>query len=583
MSDGERTKMPDDAWMLRPEYAAQESPVFRALWTDQASAELFRGSLISAAEVRPAVARVQAACEQIVQRALADHALYDATGKLSSTVLAQLAAAGYWGLLIDTPFGGSGATWTEFMPFLTRMARHSGTVAGLAAVHGCIGAAGQVQRFGNPRQQERWLPQLAAGQRLAAFALTEPGAGSDLTRLQTRATRRGDEWSITGEKLFITNAACGRTIGLVCLVDDHPAVIICDLPAEENENFQLVHYDLHALQHNLNRGIRLRDFRVPLENLITPPRGDGLTIAYHGLNRGRVALCAQAAGTMRRLLASMVTWSGERITHGQPLLSRELVLRRIGRLAALIIGCDALTAWCATLLDRGYRGELECVVAKVFASDALREAAVELALKTHGGRSFLKGNLVGDYLHDYLATSIYEGESELLSLAFIRTVTKPPRESAGSSTTRATSTTVGVSSPIFHGGNDVASISWGGDVRSAAARLASHSGTTAVLTQLRGMAVELAEAQRRHGAALADRQCLLVELSQRIQRLVIQLVAGQYGERHPDARVRAATSVLIDDLQRTLSGHRPTADEYERVVELGRLVSVDGLPLIGGS
>ena len=97
----------------------------------------------------------------------------------------------------------------------------------------------------------------------------------------------------------------GRTIGLVCLIDKRPAVLIVDLPTEENEQFQLRKYGLYALKHTYNQGIVFKDFRVPAENLLKPPRGDGLTIAYHGLNLGRVALCANAAGTMRLMMASM--------------------------------------------------------------------------------------------------------------------------------------------------------------------------------------------------------------------------------------------------------------------------------------
>jgi alkylation response protein AidB-like acyl-CoA dehydrogenase len=556
----------DGSWQLRPQYAAAASPVFRAVWDVSAGEELFR---TEPGVIRPQVAHVMNACEQIVNRAFLDSTLYDHQGKLSSALIAQLAQAGYWGLLIDESYGGTAAHYREFMPLLTRLARWTGTVAGLAAVHGCIGAAGQLQRFGNDWQQRQWLPSLARGERLAAFALTEPGAGSDLTRLQTRAVRVGEELSITGDKLFITNADYGRTIGLVCLLDEQPAVVICDLPWQETESFQLVHYELHALQHNLNRGLRLRNFRVPVKNLLEPPRGDGLTIAYHGLNRGRVALCAQAAGTMRRLLASMVAWSQERITYGQPLVTRELVLRRIGRLAALIVGCDALTCWSATLLDHGYRGELEGIVTKVFASDALREAAVELALKTHGGRSFLKGHPVGDYLHDYLATSIYEGESELLSLALIRTLMKPTSKPGVDSA--AVGSSRGAHSRGAHSRGAHSSGAHSSGAHSSSIRSASPQ-----LAELRLLGEELRAAQHQQGVQLAARQCWLAELSGRIQRLIVQLVVQQYRAEQSDDRVRQAAIVLMDDLQRQLRGHRPSEDEYQRVVELGRQVSERG-------
>ena len=211
-------------------------------------------------------------------------------------MLKDLSEAGYWGLLIDPEYGGGGASFASFARFLTKMATIEPNLAGLASVHGCIGAVDPLRTFGSSEQKERYLPQLASGERLSAFALTEPGAGSDLTALKTRAVLDGDDYVVNGEKLFITNAVPGRTIGLVCLIDKRPAVLIVDLPDHEDEHFQLVTYGLLALRHLHNHGLRFRDFRVPRENLLQPAQGDGLTIAYHGLNLGRVALCATAAG-----------------------------------------------------------------------------------------------------------------------------------------------------------------------------------------------------------------------------------------------------------------------------------------------
>ena len=210
----------------------------------------------------------------------------------------------------------------------------------------------------------------------------------------------------------------------MCLIDRRPAVLIADLPAQENEHFQLKHYGLYALKQAHNYGIVFNNFRVPAANLLTPPRGDGLTIAYHGLNLGRVALCANAAGTMRLMMASMLPWAQFRKTYGAPIAARELVRRRLGRLTGLIVACDALVAWCAGLIDQGYRGELECVIAKIFGSEAQKEAAIELFMKTHGGRSCLGGHMFGDNVHEYVAPCIYEGEGEMLGMAFFKSLVK---------------------------------------------------------------------------------------------------------------------------------------------------------------
>ena len=98
--------------------------------------------------------------------------------------------------------------------------------------------------------------------------------------------------------------------------------------------------------------------------------------------------------------------------------------RRLGELAGLIVACDALVAWCAGLIDRGYRGEMECIVAKIFGSEAQKHAAVEYFMKTHGGRSFLHGHNFGDNIHEYLAPCIYEGEGEMLGMGFFKSLVK---------------------------------------------------------------------------------------------------------------------------------------------------------------
>src|SRR5436305_4429622 len=114
------------------------------------------------------------------------------------------------------------------------MAGEDGMVGGLASIHGCSGAVDPVRSFGSPEQKARLLPRLASGEALSGFALTEPGAGSDLTALRTTATPVGDDFEVTGEKLFITNVIAGRTIGLVVMLEGKPAVLIAELPPQEN-------------------------------------------------------------------------------------------------------------------------------------------------------------------------------------------------------------------------------------------------------------------------------------------------------------------------------------------------------------
>src|SRR5262245_7709628 len=392
--------------LFAPQYQTTSSPIHKAIWEAKVPLELFTVPPL------PALAPCDATIEKTlasVKRRRQQGTLFNADNKLSQESIAELAEVGYWGLLIDPKYGGQGAPFARFSRFLTRLAIHDSMTAAMASVHGCIGAVDPLRTFGTPEQKARLLPVLASGEKISAFALTEPGAGSDLTALKTKATLVGDPYEISGEKLFITNAVPGRLVGLVALIDGKPAVLIAELP-EENEHFRIVKYGLYALRHAYNQGLVFNRFRVPRENLLKPKTGDGLTIAYHGLNLGRLSLCASAAASMRVFLANLLPWIEFRKTYGQPIQSGELVKRRVARLAALIAGADALVAWGSWLIDQGFRGELECIIAKIFGSEAQKEAAIELFMKTHGGRSFLHGHLFGDDVHEYLAPCIYEGE-----------------------------------------------------------------------------------------------------------------------------------------------------------------------------
>ncbi|HEY9715628.1 MAG TPA: acyl-CoA dehydrogenase family protein, partial [Chroococcales cyanobacterium] len=407
--------------MFAPQYKTVNSPIHKAVWEDKVPIDLFT---TPKAEPQSLTLPAMEKSLEVLSKHRQDGTVFDDKGKVSDKVITDLAEVGYWGMLIPTKYGGQGASVRQFMSFLARVATIEPTTAGLASVHGCIGAVDPVSSFGTDEQKQRFLPRLASGQAISAFALTEPCAGSDLTALRTTAILKGDSYLINGEKLFITNAVPGRTVGIVCLIDDKPAALIADLPNPENEQFKIKKYGLHALKHAYNQGLLFKDFAVPKENLLSPPVGDGLTVAYHGLNLGRLALCAGASGVMKVMLANMLPWAHFRSTYGQTIDTRELVKRRIARASALIIGAEALYSWGSWLLDQGYRGELECVIAKIFGSEAEKEVAIELFMKTHGGRSFVHGHLFGDNVHDFLAPCIYEGEGEMLGMAFFKSLAK---------------------------------------------------------------------------------------------------------------------------------------------------------------
>ncbi len=580
--------------LFAPQYQTVNSPAHRAVWEKQPPCDLFMSQPVI---IPDGVKTVMDNSIQVVRKYRTEGSLYDQKGKISETVFKSLAEVGYWGLLVDSQYGGSGSSFSAFAQFLTTMAIHEPTVAGLASVHGCIGAVDPIRTFGTADQKSRYLPALADGSKLSAFALTEPCAGSDLTALRTRAELRGSHYHVSGEKLFITNVVPGRTIGLVCLIEDKPAVLIVDLPAEESDSFQLKKYGLYALKRTFNQGIVFNDFKVPAENLLQPAKGDGLTIAYHGLNLGRVALCATAAGTMRLMMANMIPWAQFRETYGQVIASRELVQRRLGRIAGMIVACDAMVAWCSGLIDQGYRGEMECIIAKILGSELQKEAAIELLMKTHGGRSFLQGHLFGDNVHEYLAPCIYEGEGEMLGMAFFKSLVKNHGTQFFEPIGRALQS-AGIRKPRFTNPSHLWALksvmvpyaSWmvrekikiGSGMRlpEMPPRLQEHAEFAA--SALQKMPSTISGTMRKHQLALADRQCRMADLSGNIQSLLTILCTSLYAARHNDAVVQEAAALFCRETRNRIEA-RPPDDAYFRdVTTLGKTVVDCGFSPLAG-
>jgi alkylation response protein AidB-like acyl-CoA dehydrogenase len=582
--------------LFQARYQTVNSPIHKAVWDGKAPIDLFQADPVSGTHPSDTV---MTRSLEVVRRHREARTLLGEDGKVSTRVLDELGEAGYWGLLIAPEYGGTHAPFPRFTRFLTEMATYDPMIAGLASIHGCIGAVDPLRTFGTPEQKARLLPPLASGKRLSGFALTEPGAGSDLTALKTTATLDGDSYVLNGEKLFITNVIPGRTAAVVALIDKKPAVLIVELPAQEDDTFRLVRYGLYALRQAHNNGIIFKGLRVPKENLLKPTSGDGLTVAYHGLNLGRLSLCANAAGCMRVMLANMLPWAEYRVTYGQPIARRELVKRRIARLAGLIVSSDALTAWGSSLIEAGYRGEMECIIAKIYGSEAQKEAAIELFMKTHGGRSFLKGHQLGDNIFDFLAPCIYEGEGEVLGMAFFKSLVKEHGKQYFEPIGKALAAKkIDPKSfnPLWpHHAWALRGELWSyarwrigqlftwTDRQSVAGmdgRLQKH--VDFALASFGKLRMEISAAMVKHQLKLADRQCRMAELSQRVQDSVTILVTSLSAHAKRKEAVTQAADIACQDLRRKLTGERPSDAYFKGVTQLADTVLAGGFDEISG-
>lgn len=556
------------------------SPVHRAVWDPAVPVEVFESADQPVPEpVRTAVDRVLAA----VRTRVADGSVYGPDGLVGEAMLADLAGAGYWRLRVDPAYGGLGASFAAYADLLAKVFALDQPVGVLGSMQAGLGPVTTLTAHGTEEQKRRLLPLLAEGTRLGAFATTEPGTSSDLRAIATDALRDGDRLLLTGEKLLITNAAPGRLASVLCRVDGELRMLMVELP-EEDETFHTVTYGLQAFRHLHNHGLVFRDMPVPAANLLP---GDGRAIAYHALNHGRVMLCAGAAGGLRRMIGSLGPWVQVRETFGAAIGTRELVQRRLGRLAARTVGCDAVLAWSTQLLDNGYRGELEGVVAKVFGSESLKEATVEVLLKTHGGRALLDGNMFADDVHELLAPTVFEGENEILTLGFFaglarehgEQVLQPLASALGPGGADRPS---GRARRVWEARRPITSYAgWAG--RRQLARVTPMAGgaaptnpdglTSLAARELQRCGLEISTAMRRQGSGLVQHQAMVFDLARRVQDATVMLVVARYGARQPDPLVRDAATCMAAELGRRLTGSRPTADYYRLLTGLGEAVA----------
>jgi long-subunit acyl-CoA synthetase (AMP-forming)/alkylation response protein AidB-like acyl-CoA dehydrogenase len=489
-------------------------------------------------------------------------------GTFSAEAEQSLGDAGLWGVAVPEESGGAGGSMLDLARAITRLAANVPTAAGTLAVHSSIGAISALTGFGSPEQRSRLLPELAAGRPLSIFAATEPDAGCDLARIASRLEHRDGRLLLTGTKMFITGATHGRLVKVLAVRDGRPAVVLVRLPAADTPSFRLRRYALHPLRHGHNAALEFTGFEIDPRDVLDPgPAGDPLRIVWHGLNRGRVTLAAQAAGTLRILLAQACEHARRRVTWGRPIASRQLIQGRLGRIAASITACEALAAWAAAAIDAGQSGEWEAITAKVLASHCVRDAAID-ALGVHGGRAFLVGHPLGDSLHDHFAVTVYEGESDLLGLALFKGLAKAHPLAALDGGSAAGWRRAG---GWLAWRTATASRSTGGDAAILDRRLRRHAARAR--GHLARLAVGIDRAIRRHGRGLAERQLEVGLLSAAVRDAVSVLAVAHHADAVADDATLPSADAWCRLALARARGRAPTAADLDAVAAVGSRAS----------
>ena len=366
---------------------------------------------------------IRASAREFCEREIVPHAReWDRGEELDRGLVPKLADAGYLGATIAEQYGGMGLDTVSYCLLMEELGRADSSVRGIVSVN--LGLVGKtIAKWGSEEQKGEWLPQLASGNVLGCYALTEPGSGSDPASLVTRAERDGDDWVLSGSKIFIT---LGSWAGLALVFarsgGEGARGLTCFLVPTSIEGFS-------ASQIKGKLGLRAQDTaelvldgaRVPDRNRLGA-EGDGFKVAMSALDNGRISLAAGCVGIAQGCLDACVKYAGERRQFGKSISSFQLVQELLADMAVELEAARLLTWRAALLADSGERHTLESSVAKYYASEVSVRAA-NAAVQVHGGYGYVDEYPVGKYLRDARVTTLYEGTSQIQKLIIGRALT----------------------------------------------------------------------------------------------------------------------------------------------------------------
>ena len=361
----------------------------------------------------------------------------DRTGEVPARVIEGLARLGCFGMKIPTAYGGLGLSLTNYNRVITLLGSYCGSTTVWLSAHQSIGAPQPLVLFGTEEQKQRFLPRLAKGT-ISAFALTEPGVGSDPANMLTTASPvEGGEWYLlNGEKLWCTN---GPVAEVVVVMAKTPPVMVggkerkqitAFLVERSMPGFEVGHRcDFMGLKGIQNGVLRFTNMRVPKSNIIWG-LGLGLKLALVTLNAGRIAIPAGCVGTAKRCLQISRRWAKERKQWGGPVGKHEAVATKIGEMAATTFAMDAMVSLASALADRKTIDmRLEASISKLFCSEACWRI-VDDTVQIRGGRGYeTAGSLrargeaaipVERIMRDARINLIIEGTSQIMRLFIAR-------------------------------------------------------------------------------------------------------------------------------------------------------------------
>ncbi|POG54587.1 acyl-CoA dehydrogenase [Haloferax sp. Atlit-12N] len=339
----------------------------------------------------------------------------DETDEFPADLVREMGQLGLMGMPFPEEYGGAGLDYHSYAIGLEEISRGSGGLGTIVAAHTSL-AGNMLYEFGNEDQKQTYLTPLNEGTDIGAFALSEPGAGSDVPAMETTAVKDGDEYVVDGGKLWISNGSVADTVVVFAKTDPdagNKGISSFVVRPEEDDGFVV-----EGTEHKLgDKGcptaeLRFDDMRIPEDRLLGD-EGDGFVQALKTLNGGRITIAARSIGIARAALDDAVKYAGEREQFDQPIGDFQAIKHKLADMDTKIQAATLLMHKAADLKMRDETFIKEAAQAKLYASEISREVANE-GIQIHGGYGYTKDFAAERYYRDAKLNEIYEGTSEIL-------------------------------------------------------------------------------------------------------------------------------------------------------------------------
>lgn len=336
----------------------------------------------------------------------------DENSRHPAELFKKLAEGGWMGIPIPVEYGGSGSDYLTHIVAVEELARSCASTGFTVSIHVGI-ACMLVLLFGTEDQKKKFLVPMARGEKLGAFVLTEPGAGTDVMAATTTAVKEGNDYVLNGTKTFTSNGPTGDFYIVFAWTDKAAGrkgmsafIVPRGAPGMEVGT----HFKKMGLRSSQTSEMVFRNCRIPQENLLGK-EGAGLVMAMTGFDHGRTGIAAQSTGILQAALDESIRYSKERVQFGQPISRQQAIAWMIADMATDLQAARFLTYNAAWMKDQGKPFSKEASMAKLFTSEAAMRHTIK-AVQIHGGYGYVKGAKVERLLRDAKITEIYEGTSE---------------------------------------------------------------------------------------------------------------------------------------------------------------------------